>query len=448
MPGLQQYFRIHTAATVPPQRLTQNSREYLVSPCVMIVEGVLNQALVPGDEIRACAWDGISLTINHPTAPDGTPISARSPDVPSVGRVYRTHYSTFQRHHQTLTRAAAELWIDVAQAQAMGGEAVQAITMLEAQHPLEVSTAFYSEAEQTPGTFQGLSYLEVHRNLLADHLALLPNSMGACDFQMGCGAPRICAQSCTCHHEGTPMEQRPAQKPRGLVARVKHWLQREEAALVTHQTDVDIRQALYSALARELGVDATMIFIEALDIPSQTFTFSQGERLMQRSWSVEDGQIVLTDGAQDVQRSTTYTPVTQEQEEAPMPASEAVKTRVTALIASDPRWKESDRPQLETMSEAQLALVETTAADQARLQQYDTRKQAAITALVAAKYPLSADRLNALDLDELEQLVPLTTAQEPSYAGQGLPALRQQADGEESWMPKSILAKIDVPHKK
>ena len=31
--------------------------------------------------------------------------------------------------------------------------------------------------------------------------------------------------------------------------------------------------------------------------------------------------------------------------------------------------------------------------------------------------------------------------QDPSYAGQGFPALRKQADGEESWMPKSILAK-------
>ena len=209
----------------------------------------------------------------------------------------------------------------------------------------------------------------------------------------------------------------------------------------TQATDADIRESLYGALAREMAVDFTPIFIDAVDVANQTFTYRQGERLMQRSWRVEDGQIMLTDGAQDVQRSTTYTPVTQAQQEDPPMATEAVKARVNALLVSDPRWKETDRTQLETMSEAQLALVEANAADQARLQQYDTRKQATITALVAAQYPLSADRLNALNLDELEKLVPLTIAQDPSYAGQGFPALRSQADGEESWLPKSILAK-------
>jgi len=397
------------------------------------------------------------LVVNHPTAPDGTPISARSPEVPTVGRVYRTQYSTFQRHNQTLTRAAAELWIDVAQAQALGGEAVQAMTMLETQTPLEVSTAFYSEAEQTPGTFQGVPYVEVHRNLLADHLALLPNSLGACDFQMGCGAPRVCAQSCTCHHEGTPMEQRPAHPPRGLVAntlewlgqleaaavaRFKQWRQREEAALATNQTDNDIRQALYSALARELGVDATMIFIEALDIASQTFTFSQGERLMQRSWTVEDGQIALTEGAQDVQRQTTYVPVTQQQEDPPMP-SEAVKARVTALITNtQTKWSESDRPQLEAMSEAQLANLEPDEAALAALQAQETRKAATVAALSANTWcRLSESTLKSMSLQELEDLTAMGEQQSASYAGQGLPALRSQDGGEDAWAPLSILTK-------
>ena len=98
----------------------------------------------------------------------------------------------------------------------------------------------------------------------------------------------------------------------------------------TQQTDADTREALYGALAREMAVDFTPIFIDAVDMANQTFTYRQGERLMQRSWSVEDGQIVLTDGAQDVQRQTTYTPVTQQQEDPPM-ATEAVKARVTAL---------------------------------------------------------------------------------------------------------------------
>jgi hypothetical protein len=163
--------------------------------------------------------------------------------------------------------------------------------------------------------------------------------------------------------------------------------------------------------------------------------------LLQRSWTDTDGQIALTEGATDVQRNTTYTPVTQQQEDPPM-ATEAVKARVTALIThTQTKWTESDRAVLEAMSEAQLAYLEPDPTDQARLQQYETRKQAVITTLVAAKYPLSADRLHALNLDELEQLVPLTHSQDASYAGQGWPAERQQTEKIEDWMPLSILTK-------
>jgi hypothetical protein len=212
----------------------------------------------------------------------------------------------------------------------------------------------------------------------------------------------------------------------------------------TQATDADIRESLYGALAREMAVDFTPIFIDAVDVTNQTFTYRQGERLMQRSWSVEDGQIVLTDGAQDVQRSTTYTPVTQEQE-ASMPASEAVKTRVTALIASDPRWKESDRTQLETMSEEQLARIEPNTDALAALQAQETRKAAIIAALVANTWcRLSESTLKGMKLEELEALTAMGAQQDPSYAGQGLPALRQQDGGEESWLPKSILAKKEV----
>jgi len=253
------------------------------------------------------------------------------------------------------------------------------------------------------------------------------------------------------------MEQRPAHQPRGLVAntldwlqqreaavvaRFKQWRQREEAALVSNQTDVDIRQALYSALARELGVDATMILIEALDMASQTFTFSQGERLMQRSWTLEDGQIALTDGATDVQRQTTYLPVTQQQEDPPMP-TEAVKARVTALITNtQTKWTESDRPQLEAMSEAQLANLEPDAAALAAMEALATRKAAAVAALSANTWcRLSESTLKSMSLQELEDLTAMGEQQSASYAGQGLPALRSQDGGEESWQPKSILAK-------
>ena len=301
--------------------------------------------------------------------------------------------------------------------------------MVETQTPLEVSTAFFSIAEAQRGTFNGSPYTEVHHDLAADHLALLPNSLGACSWADGCGCPRLNAKDA-------------GMKPLSLLARLRQFCSTAEANLAVHQTDADLRESLYGALAREMGVDFTPVFIDALDVAAQTFTYRQGERLVQRSWTVTDDQIVLTADTQDVQRQTSYIPVTQATGGPPM-ATEAVKTRVTALITHTATlWQEADRPQLEAMSEAQLAYLEPNTDALAALQAQETRKAAVIAALVANTWcRLSESTLKSMTLQELEDLTAMGETPEPSYAGQGLPAVRAQADGEESWMPKSILAK-------
>ena len=227
---------------------------------------------------------------------------------------------------------------------------------------------------------------------------------------------------------------------RGFVQTLKTFVQGAEAALATQQTDADIREALYGALAREMGMDVTPIFLDSVDVEAQTFTYRQGERLLQRAWTETDGQIALAEGTQDVQRQTTYVPVTQQQEDPPM-ATEAVKARATALIAhTQTKWTESDRAVLETMSEAQLANLEPDEAALAALQAQEARKAAVIAALIANTWcVLSESTLKSMSIAELEKLTAMGP-QDASYAGQGLPAVRAQ-EGDEAWLPKSILAK-------
>ena len=318
------------------------------------------------------------VVLNHPLDAQGVPMSARTPEVlaaSGVGHLYHARLGTGQRQGHTVTSLQAELWLDVAQVQTVGGEAVQAMTMLEAQTPLELSTGFYSYAEETSGTFYGVPYREVHHDLRPDHLALLPNGIGACDWQSGCGSPRL-NQQCTCHQE-TPMDHVTPRGWRGFVHTLKTFVQQEEAGSTpgtpavfvngyyvgdgtreqicalarqlptppvrTQATDADIRESLYGALAREMAVDFTPIFIDAVDMANQTFTYRQGERLMQRSWTRRRRPDHAHGRRPGRAASTTYTPVTQTTGGPPMPASEAVKTRVTALLANDPRWKETDR---------------------------------------------------------------------------------------------------------
>ena len=58
---------------------------------------------------------------------------------------------------------------------------------IEANEIVEVSTAFYPYTALQQGLFNGTTYRGVHRNLRPDHLALLPNGIGACHAGMGCG---------------------------------------------------------------------------------------------------------------------------------------------------------------------------------------------------------------------------------------------------------------------
>jgi len=477
MPRTTRRLTIQTALTVPPARLTLHNREYLTAPAVLIVEGVLNGAYIPGSELIAPDWNNVPVVLNHPLDAHGVPMSARTPEVlahAGVGHLYRARLGTGQRQGHTVTSLQAELWLDVAQVQAVGGEAVQAMTMLEAQTPLEISTGFYSYAEETSGAFYGVPYSEVHHDLRPDHLALLPNGIGACDWQSGCGSPRL-NQQCTCHQE-TPMDHVQARGWRGFVHTLKTFVQQEEAELPpgapavfvngyyvgdgtnaqicalarqlptpplrTNQTDADIRESLYGALAREMAVDFTPIFIDAVDVANQTFTYRQGERLLQRSWTETDGQIALTEGATDVQRQTTYVPVTQQQEDSPM-ATEAVKARVTALIThTQTKWTESDRAVLEAMSEAQLAYLEPDTDALAALQAQETRKATVIAALVANTWcRLSESTLKSMSLQELEDLTAMGEQPSAAYDGQGFPAVRQQGEQLDAWKPLSILTK-------
>src|SRR4029077_11006492 len=103
---------------------------------------------------------------------------------------------------------------------------------------------------------------------------------------------------------------------RGFLQVFRQWLDREAAlpdptqVLTAEQTDGDTSQALYAPLARENATDYTPIFIEAIDMAAQTFTYLRGERLQQRGWTVDAaGVLTLAPDVQEVQRATAYLPV-------------------------------------------------------------------------------------------------------------------------------------------
>lgn len=153
--------------------------DYLVVPVVMLRETVVNGAFVKVDELQPEAWNGVPVTVQHPTE-NGAYISANSPKVLakfSIGQIFNARMEG--------DKLCAEAWIDTAKAKRRGFANV--LAMLQSGMQMDVSTGYFCKESDLAGQFNGKDYLQAHTDLKPDHLALLPNAEGACNWQDGCG---------------------------------------------------------------------------------------------------------------------------------------------------------------------------------------------------------------------------------------------------------------------
>lgn len=170
------------------RRVTENGREYLVAPLTLIVHGVLpgnrGPLYYPPKEIGRdpSIWNGVPLVLNHPTDPiNGEHLSASSPGVydrVGLGWVRNAHFDG--------TRLRAEGWFDASKTQQVDKRVYAA---LNSGQPIELSTGLYTVNDPAPdgSTFNGRPYTHVARSYVSDHVAILPDSRGACSIDDGCG---------------------------------------------------------------------------------------------------------------------------------------------------------------------------------------------------------------------------------------------------------------------
>jgi len=162
-------------------------RQYLVAPLTLIVPGVLHGSkgalYYPPDEIAKdpSVWNHVPLVVYHPNI-DGQHVTARSPailDKQGIGVVLNARISK----RGTLQ---AEGWFDIERTKAVDE---RVYLSLMAGKPIELSTGLYTENEEAPAgaSFNGRSYSYVARNYKPDHLAILPDQVGACSIKDGCG---------------------------------------------------------------------------------------------------------------------------------------------------------------------------------------------------------------------------------------------------------------------
>jgi hypothetical protein len=178
---------LETNASGKVRREKYDGRDFLVVPVVAQVAGVVNRELATAEELGKFpgAWEGIPIvTTDHPMK-KGIAVSARTKDqLPkSIGWLFNTSVNK-------KGKLKGEIWLDINKANAMGGDAKRAVDTLENGGKTEVSTAYFRDVEKKSGTFKGKKYESVAHNLRPDHLAILFDQPGACNWKEGCGAPR------------------------------------------------------------------------------------------------------------------------------------------------------------------------------------------------------------------------------------------------------------------
>lgn len=265
----------------------------MVAPCVALVPGVLNGALVTLEVIEDTyqGWNGVPLVLNHPNDKTGHPISANHPHVLDdigIGHVFNVDVDA--------ERLRVEAWIDLAQAKKIGGDAQRVVERIENGEMVEVSTGYFAKIEEKSGVFNNIAYNENTVLIIPDHLAILPNAKGACSIADGCGVPRF-------------MEL--AMNENSIATAVLNKLKAFLPGLEANMTARDKFQALNTIIGEEMkneGVDLWGWHL--MDIEDNYAIVGIGNAIKRRAFSeLEDGSLQLTGEWETVQQQTTFVPV-------------------------------------------------------------------------------------------------------------------------------------------
>lgn len=305
------------------RRETLDGREYLVAPLSMIVPGVLNgskgRLFYPLDEISRNhdSWNGMPMVVNHPVDKKGQPCSARHPSILEkygVGTVFNSEING---------KLSAEGWFDVVKGNYLIPEQMRKI---ERGEPIELSTGLFTDNEPVKNgkTDDGKEYDAIARNYRPDHLAILPDKVGACSVKDGCGVnvneqgdPKD--DDCKDWDKGGTSGQKSKvsneEPTESQLSRYVDW--DEESMTVTNQlSHRDLRDQLSKLVRDRYGSNAEIVDVFDKNvvyanygngpIDSQAKHYSIGY-----STDLRTGKVVLSDqGTKEVVRETTYKTVT------------------------------------------------------------------------------------------------------------------------------------------
>ena len=331
-----------------PKLVVHQDKAHLVAPVVMMVEGVHAGSQGPLlHEISElgkfpASWNGIPVIIYHPKK-DGEYVSANDPDIVDrevVGRVYNTEVDD--------KKLKAEIWLDEDKLNTVSEKVLNSINNKE---EIEVSLGMFTDNEMVEGEYNGEEYVGIARNHRPDHLAILPDQVGACSLADGCGVGAntdINKMINTLSLAGFAINQ------------------------IGNNADVGYREkmdAVNTAL-RKLDTNSSYNYLEDMNDESVIYTENSkdGNKIYKQTYKYESGKIEFVGTPVEVHRKVDYI-VNQKltrtkfnnniktKEDTNMPKNDCPKCteKINAVVTNTASgFVEADREWLETLSEVAL----------------------------------------------------------------------------------------------
>jgi len=417
--------------------------EFLVVPVVaMKGDAVIwpvnspHPQLCPASELEKlpAAWDGSPLVPNHPFDADGNALSANTPEIEETMAFGKIFNSSFDGDLKL------EAWINTERARTLGGDALRVLERCEARERIEISVGNYAQAEPTPGVKNGKPYFSIWRNIVPDHLAMLPEgSVGACSNDMGCGAPRVNKEG------GSTMSPKLLQ----LIAAATKWFEAEDSEPVVakeKETDTSTEDdaTLVTSECKCRKTEDKVVETDATATEEGGLTVSEKVKtLAARLIGLEKSPFTSECEATLLNFSEAQLENLVEQYEEPEPvkekeAEEVAKTEPVTSKATEEEGGDED-DSVKVSQEVYDRLVSAAAT----LEASENAEKNRLIALIEGKSKLfSNEELKAKTNDELTKLVTLVGV-EPTL----VPSLSQtDSTNEDSGVPEvpSLKAAIDA----
>ncbi|MDD5502847.1 MAG: DUF2213 domain-containing protein [Candidatus Thermoplasmatota archaeon] len=273
-------------------------QRYLVAPMVMLVEGVHagsgGPLYYPSEELSKTPemWNHKPIVVYHPEI-NGKPTSACDPDILTSRKVGVIMHSRFEEG-----KLKAEAWLNEDRLKAVDK---RILDHLEKGQMMELSTGLFTDNEEVEGEWNGESYVAIARNYRPDHLALLPDLVGACSIRDGAGFLRL-------------------------------------------NKDPHL-SSLQEAIQSSFGKDHQLVDIQGSDV-----IFNGPGGMKKTSFIVENDKAILKGSAQEVEQIVTYQVKTNDEDLIMLK-----EQMVEALIKNDStKWSEEDREVLMNLDEVVL----------------------------------------------------------------------------------------------